>query len=150
MGLRFRKSINLGGARINISKKGIGASVGVQGARITKTADGKTRKTIGVPGTGISYTTESRGKKKANAPQKQSTAQNSQQQSNAGRKAFATFMKVFGIIIIVLSLLLWLVLLPVGICFTLFGVGLLLIARRTKKGIKGQEENSEEADLGQE
>lgn len=58
MGLRFRKSINFGGVRINLSKSGIGYSVGTQGARITKTADGKTRTTLSLPGTGVSYVAE--------------------------------------------------------------------------------------------
>lgn len=56
MGLRMRKSINLGGGlRVNISKSGIGYSWGVPGYRITKTATGKTRKTYSIPGTGLSY-----------------------------------------------------------------------------------------------
>lgn len=55
MGLNFRKSINLGGLRINISKSGIGISGGVKGARITKSANGKTSVHLSVPGTGISY-----------------------------------------------------------------------------------------------
>ena len=59
MGLRFRKSINLGGGfRINISKSGIGYSWGVKGARITKTAKGNVRGTVGIPGTGIYYSEE--------------------------------------------------------------------------------------------
>lgn len=59
MGLRFRKSINLGGGfRVNISKSGIGYSWGVPGYRITKTAKGATRKTYSIPGTGISYSEE--------------------------------------------------------------------------------------------
>lgn len=57
MGFRFRKSINLpGGFRINLSKSGIGFSWGVKGARITRTAKGKTQATVSLPGTGISYT----------------------------------------------------------------------------------------------
>ena len=55
MGFRFRKSIKLGGLRVNVSKKGVGYSVGVPGARYTKKADGGTRITTGLPGTGISY-----------------------------------------------------------------------------------------------
>lgn len=59
MGIRFRKSINLGGGfRVNLSKSGVGYSYGVKGARITKTARGTTRKTVGIPGTGIYYTQE--------------------------------------------------------------------------------------------
>lgn len=64
MGLRFRKSINVGkNAKINLSKSGIGFSVGVKGARVTKTATGGTRTTLSIPKTGISYVTE-KGKKK--------------------------------------------------------------------------------------
>lgn len=64
MGLRFRRSINLGGFRINISKSGIGYSWGIPGARYTKTATGRERITVGIPGTGISWVQESSGKKK--------------------------------------------------------------------------------------
>lgn len=61
MGLRYRKSINLGGGfRVNLSKNGIGYSWGVKGYRITKTADGRVRRTASIPGTGISYVEEHR------------------------------------------------------------------------------------------
>lgn len=39
MGFRFRKSINMGPFRVNLSKSGIGYGVGGKGARYTKTAD---------------------------------------------------------------------------------------------------------------
>lgn len=56
MGWRFRKSINLGlGFRINLSKSGIGYSWGFPGYRTTKLANGGTRQTYSLPGTGISY-----------------------------------------------------------------------------------------------
>ena len=59
MGWRYRKSINLGGGfRVNLSKNGIGYSWGVKGYRVTKTADGRTRQTVSIPGTGISYVEE--------------------------------------------------------------------------------------------
>ena len=59
MGVRFRKSINLGGGfRVNLSKNGVGYSWGVKGYRITKTYDGRTRQTVSIPGTGISYVDE--------------------------------------------------------------------------------------------
>lgn len=62
MGFRYRKSINLGGGfRVNLSKNGIGYSWGVKGYRVTKTADGRTRRTASIPGTGISYVEEHRG-----------------------------------------------------------------------------------------
>lgn len=61
MGFRFRKSINLGGGfRINLSKSGVGYSWGTKGYRVTKTARGTVRRTYSIPGTGISYTDETR------------------------------------------------------------------------------------------
>lgn len=65
MGFRFRKSLNLGPFRINFSKSGVGYSVGGKGFRVTKTATGKTRTTVSIPGTGISYVQEtgSKGRK---------------------------------------------------------------------------------------
>ena len=60
MGTRFRKSINFGPLRVNISKSGVGYSVGNKYARITHTADGKKRTTLNIPGTGLSYVDESR------------------------------------------------------------------------------------------
>jgi hypothetical protein len=68
MGLRVRKSIKLGGgARINLSKTGLGFSWGIPGFRITKTARKTTRKTYGIPGTGISFVEESGKRKTRNA-----------------------------------------------------------------------------------
>lgn len=59
MGFRYRKSINLGGGfRVNISKSGVGYSYGTKGYRITKTSKGTIRKTVSIPGTGISYVDE--------------------------------------------------------------------------------------------
>lgn len=74
MGMRFRKSIKFGPMRINLSKSGIGWSVGVKGARFTKKAGGGYRTTVGVPGTGVSYVKDYSGKKPQPAQhQEQST-----------------------------------------------------------------------------
>ncbi|MGN1119615.1 MAG: DUF4236 domain-containing protein [Oscillospiraceae bacterium] len=71
MGLRFHKSINLGGGfKVNLSGSGIGYSWGVPGFRISKTATGKTRRTVSIPGTGISYVSESGSKKKTSSKSK--------------------------------------------------------------------------------
>lgn len=71
MGIRFRKSINLGhGLRVNLSKSGVGYSWGTKGFRVTKTAKGTTRKTFSIPGTGISYVDESSSKKKKTSSKK--------------------------------------------------------------------------------
>lgn len=94
MGFRYRKSINLGGGfRVNLSKNGIGYSWGTKGYRITKTADGRTRQTVSIPGTGISYVDEHKAKSKTaakSAPQenKLSGYQNIQQVSSADAGSF--------------------------------------------------------------
>lgn len=56
MGFRFRKRINiLPGVKLNISNKGISSvSIGKSGATVNLSKKG-TRTTIGVPGTGVSY-----------------------------------------------------------------------------------------------
>src|SRR5438552_3228777 len=53
---RFRRTFKLlPGLRLNINKKSISASVGVRGAHFTLGTTG-TRATVGLPGTGLSYT----------------------------------------------------------------------------------------------
>lgn len=79
MGARFRKSKNFGPFRVNISKSGIGYSVGNKFVRVAHTADGKKRTTYTLPGTGLSWTeTESKGEQQN---------QNSQQIENWKRQA---------------------------------------------------------------
>lgn len=61
MGFRYRKSIRVGKYfRINVSKSGVGYSFGVPGARITHSPNGRVTTTVGIPGTGLSYS-ESHG-----------------------------------------------------------------------------------------
>lgn len=55
MGFRFRKSIKiLPGLRLNLSKGGVSASVGVSGATVNIGQRG-TRATVSLPGSGLSY-----------------------------------------------------------------------------------------------
>lgn len=60
MSFRFRKSIVKGPFRINLSKSGIGYSVGNKFFRLTKKASGGTRTTASIPGTGIAYVKDSK------------------------------------------------------------------------------------------
>src|ERR1039458_6813234 len=56
MGLRFQRRIKvLPGVRINLSKSGVGFSVGGRGAHIGITARGQRYTSIGMPGTGLSW-----------------------------------------------------------------------------------------------
>jgi hypothetical protein len=57
MGFRFHRTLRLlPGLRLNLSKSGVSASIGTRGAWLTFGRNG-TRTTVGIPGTGISYTT---------------------------------------------------------------------------------------------
>lgn len=62
---RVRRTIRLAkGVRINLSKRGASLSLGGRGLTTNMSKRG-VRTTIGIPGTGISYTTEPSSKKKA-------------------------------------------------------------------------------------
>jgi hypothetical protein len=50
VGFFFRRSVSFGPLRINLSKSGVGASVGIKGARLTTTARGTTYITLGSHG----------------------------------------------------------------------------------------------------
>ena len=66
MGLKFRKSVKIApGVRLNVSKKSASVSVGGKGFHKTFSTTGKTTTTVGIPGTGLSY---SKTSKKAAAP----------------------------------------------------------------------------------
>lgn len=69
MGFRIKKSIKAGPVRVNFSKSGVGYSVGGKGFRVTKKANGGVRTTTSIPGTGISYVSESGSGRKKSAVQ---------------------------------------------------------------------------------
>lgn len=65
MGLRFRKSIKIAkGVRLNVGKKSVGISVGGKGARFSVNSRGRKSATVGIPGTGLSYTANLSNKKR--------------------------------------------------------------------------------------
>ena len=55
MGFYYRKSVNLGPFRVNLSKSGVGYSVGGRGFRVGTTARGKKYTSFSIPGTGVGY-----------------------------------------------------------------------------------------------
>jgi hypothetical protein len=55
MGWCFRRSVNLGPFRINLSKSGVGYSIGGVGFRVGKRACGRAYTSVSVPGTGLRY-----------------------------------------------------------------------------------------------
>lgn len=66
MGFRFRKSVKIApGVRLNVNKKSVGISVGGKGMRHTVNSKGQSTTTVGIPGTGVSYTHTSSPQKKS-------------------------------------------------------------------------------------
>lgn len=66
----FRKSKSFRPFRVNLSKSGIGWSVGTKGIRFTKRADEKKQTTLSIPGTGLSYVDVSGNKKNSSTNSK--------------------------------------------------------------------------------
>lgn len=60
MGWSYRKSIGVGPFRVNISKSGVGYSVGAGGFRTGVNARGRSYKSFSIPGTGIRYSSSSK------------------------------------------------------------------------------------------
>ena len=57
MGLRFQRRIRLApGLFLNVSKRGVSLSFGRPGATVNIGGKGGPRATVGLPGTGVSYT----------------------------------------------------------------------------------------------
>jgi hypothetical protein len=76
MGLRFRKSLKIApGVRLNVGSKSMGLSVGGKGFRYSVNTSGRRTTTVGIPGSGLSYSTSSGGSRrqyKSNSYQKRS------------------------------------------------------------------------------
>ena len=56
MGLRFRKSVKIApGVKLNLNKKSTSISFGARGAHYTTNSAGRSTASVGLPGTGLSY-----------------------------------------------------------------------------------------------
>ena len=55
MGLRFRRTKSFGPLRLSLGKRGVGASIGVRGARVSRSATGRRSATLSLIGTGLSW-----------------------------------------------------------------------------------------------
>ena len=55
MGFFYRKSVNLGPFRVNLSGSGVGYSVGGRGFRVGKSSRGRRYTAFSIPGTGVGY-----------------------------------------------------------------------------------------------
>lgn len=117
MGMKFRKSVKLGGGtRLNLSKSGIGVSTGVKGFRVGTNTSGRSRVTASLPGTGLSYTKEygssgSSGNSQAAPAHHSSSSCSGGSSAPSGGGDKPPFFQRTGIIILLLILFP-----PVGIC----------------------------------
>lgn len=159
MGFRVKKSVKLGkGVKLNLNKKSAGISFGGKGHRATINSKGRMTGTLGIPGTGVSYSKSIGGKK----GRKRSSGSNSRQQyAYEDSGSFGEFLemvlgecspktyRICGIILqvispilFVLSLLLALVF-PLALLVSAFAVFLFFMGRKYRRMAK--EKESEQA-----
>ena len=62
MGFYYRKSVSLGPFRVNVSKSGVGYSLGGKGFRTGVSSRGKRYSAFSLPGTGLGYRTAHQGR----------------------------------------------------------------------------------------
>lgn len=88
MGFRVRKSFKIApGVRVNVGKKSAGVSFGTRGARVSINSRTGARATVGIPGSGISYTTSlNSSKKKKSSSSTNSNSCYSDDYSSSSRK----------------------------------------------------------------
>lgn len=55
MGWYFRRSKSFGPFRLNLSKRGIGWSLGTRGLRVGRSATGRRTTHVSIPGTGLGF-----------------------------------------------------------------------------------------------
>lgn len=55
MGWSYRKSINAGPFRVNVSRSGVGYSVGGRGFRVGVNGQGRRYTSVSIPGTGVYF-----------------------------------------------------------------------------------------------
>lgn len=78
MGFRYRKSIKvMPGVKLNLSKSGISTTVGKRGASVN-VGHGRVRSNVGIPGSGLSYSTSTSTRSRNNAALRQQTSRAAQ------------------------------------------------------------------------
>ena len=92
MGFRFSKRFKvLPGVSLNLSKSGLSASVGPKGAKVNINSQGRVRSTVGIPGTGISYTSQASATTRTESPDQLEAPPRSASTATAFIRAFISF-----------------------------------------------------------
>ncbi len=109
MGLRFRKSIKIApGVKLNLNKKSTSVTVGAKGKHYTVNSNGKTTKTVGIPGTGLSYSITSDSSNQKASKKSKSTAESNNtkpKKKNGCAGCLTSFLVVFGILFILFMII---------------------------------------------
>lgn len=67
--LRFRRSVKIApGVRLNVNKRSLGVSLGARGARYSINSGGRRTRSVGIPGTGLSYRSQTAARRGPEAP----------------------------------------------------------------------------------
>jgi len=94
MGLRFHKSISIApGVKLNINKGSVGISVGKKGAHVSMNSKGQKNVTVGIPGTGLSYTQSLNKKKKTTKDSATTKSKSSSTKSTSSKPKTTTAKK---------------------------------------------------------
>ena len=133
MGLGLEKVIKIApGVKLNINKKSCSVTVGKRGAHYTINSKGKHTASVGIPGTGLSYTHTSNGSKK-NLSNKKMKEEKQQELANKintvsakmyrseGSMRFCKYFHLITGIFFILAGLILTVIIPVCIIFLLLG-----------------------------
>ncbi len=100
MGLNYHKSVKIDdNTKLNINKNSASVSVGKKGVRHTVSTSGRRTTTIGLPGTGLSYTMTSGGK--SGKKKKQTAAQ--RKRSRTVKTAVSVICSVVAIIFVIIA-----------------------------------------------
>jgi Ca2+-dependent lipid-binding protein len=147
MGLRFRRSIKIApGIKFNVTKRGVGLTAGVRGAHVSINSSGRKTKSIGIPGTGLSYvSTSQKSKKQKSVSSKKSNNANSEAASQSIKEPVYYSEKTYNrskTVFIILAIISFIIGIPTiafgGIVFVIIGIVCILFARKCKKTAESQ------------
>lgn len=145
MGFRFRKSVKIApGIKINFNKKSWGVTVGKRGAHYTINSKGKRTASVGIPGTGLSYTTSSGGKKSKPKPktkskevvEQQYTAKANNKADIANKISQLKLKKYLFLVLGIFLIYLWLSK-HLGIAFPVLGIFCIYLSIKYNKSLLG-------------
>lgn len=92
MGLRFRRSIKISkGVKVNLGKTGVSTTFGTRGLHYTMHSSGRRTSSAGIPGTGLSFVSQSGGSHKRKSAS--STRSKAQHKSYAQKQREAEYVK---------------------------------------------------------